>query len=77
MLSRPTWARFRNLASDLRMTAPSRTSAVWRWSRRPRAAVVGSEVDLLREDQGIIHLDPETSNRALQLRMTEQELARP
>ena len=41
------------------------------------AAVVVSEVGLLREDQGIVYLDPEVPDRALQLRVTKQELAGP
>jgi hypothetical protein len=34
-----------------------------------------SEVCLLRQDQGIIYLDPEISHGAFQLGMAEQELA--
>lgn len=43
----------------------------WRWSRRLSAAVVGSEVGLLGEDQGVVHLNPEISDGALQLRVAE------
>ena len=39
------------------------------------AAVVVSEFGLLGDDQGIVYLDPEVPDRALQLRVTEQELA--
>lgn len=35
-----------------------------------------SEVGLLREDQRIIDFDTEVADRTLQLRMTQQELAR-
>ncbi len=41
------------------------------------AAVGFSEVGLLGEDQGIVYLDPKVPDRALQLRVTEQELAGP
>jgi hypothetical protein len=38
--------------------------------------VGNSEVCLLGEDQGVIHLDPEISDSAFQLRVVEQELTR-
>lgn len=60
-----------------RTTAVPPKPGVRRWSRRPSAAVGVSEFGLLREDQGIVDLDPEVPDRALQLRVTEQELAGP
>lgn len=60
-----------------RSTAVPPKSGDSRWSRRPSAAVVVSEFGLLREDQGIVYLNPEVPDRALQLRVTEQELAGP
>ncbi len=39
--------------------------------------MVGSEVDLLGKHEGIVHLDPEVPDGALQLGMTEQELTGP
>ena len=35
-----------------------------------------SEVSLLGQDQGVVHLDAEVADGALQLRVAEQELAR-
>jgi DICT domain-containing protein len=35
------------------------------------------QLDLLRDREGVIHLDPEIANGALQLRMAEQQLYRP
>ncbi len=42
-----------------------------------KAAVRFSEVRLLGEDQGVVHLDPEVAHSALQLRVAEQKLAGP
>lgn len=67
----------RIVARVVRTTAFSTEVSVRRWSRRLSAAVVDSEVGLLRENQGIVYLDPEVPDRALQLRVTEQELAGP
>jgi hypothetical protein len=42
---------------------------------RPQSQLY-SELDLLRDAEGVIHLDPEIANHALQLRMAEQQLHR-
>src|SRR5207302_4366218 len=51
-----------------------------RWSRprhRDGAATSCSELDLLRDAERVVNLDPEVSNGAFQLRMSEQKLNCP
>ena len=42
-----------------------------------RSARVFSDINLFRYCQSIVYFDPEISDRALDLRVTEQELDRP
>jgi hypothetical protein len=50
-------------------------AAFWRvGDHRHEAGGRGLELDLLRDIQSVIHLNPEISDGALQLRMAEEEL---
>ena len=61
-----------------RVRAPATWHSMHRdlWARQDRVLRSGLQLHLLRDGESVVHLDPEISNGALQLRVLEQQLYR-
>ena len=60
--------------SSGRLGADTDPTVLWSWRAPGPQGPVRLELDLLRDAESILDLDPEVPNGALQLRMAEQEL---